>query len=240
MNHFTHAVFAVLCMSALLSGCADVPDPYLGEDEPYVPPVDDDMTPEPETAADVTLTFDHPAELGAMVVSPREALERMQREGPPVFSSRVHGCRKMRYDTLGTVLASRGVDLASEEPTSAGAMYRSADQALGAPNYAGRVPEATELTVASSSRLFDILVQAAPEILANLPSREECFERGAGVTFLDAAGRCSEPGLTCLLGETATPEHVALCNDTISRAATPEEGQRIAVASLLAAQFTCE
>ena len=38
----------------------------------------------------------------------------------------------------------------------------------------------------------------------------------------------------------ATDAHVGLCDDTVARAATPEEGQRIAVASLLAAQLTCE
>src|ERR1044071_3400988 len=41
---------------------------------------------------------------------PFAELERLQREGPPRYASRVHSCPKTRYRTLGNLMASRGVD----------------------------------------------------------------------------------------------------------------------------------
>jgi hypothetical protein len=68
---------------------------------------------------------------------PFAELERLQREGPPRYASRVHSCPKTRYRTLGNLLASRGVDLAataSSAPASctARARSRSAAQLRGA------------------------------------------------------------------------------------------------------------
>src|SRR6185436_9953143 len=95
-------------------------------------------------------------------------LERVQREGPPRYASRVHGCPKMRVLTTGNVLASRGVDLTATQELSAGRIYRTSAGALGAANYAARSRENIDLGVATASKLFDIYVQAAPEIIANL------------------------------------------------------------------------
>lgn len=185
-------------------------------------------------------TFHHPAAIGGSSTTPREAMRRMEEEGPPAYSARVHSCRKVRYGTLGRVLRSRGVDLGSDGELSAGRMWRDGDQALGAPNYGARIGETTEVTVASSSRMFDIFVQAAPEIIAQLPAREECAVAGVGTALFDESGRCTEAGLTCLLGVPATDAHLTVCNDTVRRAPTVDEGQRLAVAALLAAAFTCE
>lgn len=193
------------------------------------------------TAGGILNTFHHPASVdGAASTDPREALARMAAEGPPAYRSRVHGCRKMRYRTIGRMLSGLGVDLSAEGETSAGRLWRSADQALGAPNYAARIPETTEMTTASASRLFDILVQAAPEIIANMPAQERCQVGGAGVSIFEADGTCSADGLTCLLGEPASEEHVALCDAIVERATTPDKGQIIAVASMLSAASTCE
>lgn len=186
-------------------------------------------------------TFDHPAGIGGIrVADAREVLERMEEEGPPAYRARVHGCRKMRYGNLGRVLRELGVNLDAEGESSAGAMYRSADQALGVANYEARIPETTELTTASASRLFDILVQASPEVIANVESSERCRIGDRGVTIFDGAGRCDEEGLTCLLGEPASEEHVALCNQIVDRASSPERGRVLAVASILASMATCE
>jgi len=199
-----------------------------------------DFTPRSGTAGGMINTFHHPAALGGTAVSPRDAMRRMTEEGPPAYTARVHSCRKVRYSTLGRILESRGVDLSAEEEPSAGRMWREADQALAAPNYEGRIGESTDLTVASSSRMFDIFVQAAPEIIANLPTRAECEIGGVGAELFDASGRCQQDGISCLLGEPATPAHVALCNDVVGRAPTPEQGQAIAVAAMMASAFTCE
>src|SRR2546430_2316260 len=76
---------------------------------------------------------------------PWPALDRIEREGPPRYTSRIHSCPKMRYLTLGNVLASRGVDLAATGALSAGAIYRASAGSLAAPNYAQRVRENVEL-----------------------------------------------------------------------------------------------
>ncbi len=185
-------------------------------------------------------TFDHPAAIGGSAVTAREALARMEEEGPPGYTARIHGCRKMPYRTLGRVLAGLGVDLEASDELAAGNMWSGSDQALGAPNYDARIGESTEVTVAVASRTFDIFVQAAPEIIANLPTVERCMVGGVGASVFDSAGRCTRDGLSCLLGEPATDLHVAQCDDVVGRAADPEEGRAIAVAALLSAAHTCE
>jgi hypothetical protein len=168
--------------------------------------------------------------------NPYEELERLQREGPPRYSSRVHGCTKLRYRTLGNVLASRGVALAATGDVSAGRIYRDGAAALGAPSYAGRTRETLALGLATTSKMFDIFVQAAPEMIAAMAARPEC----GGAALFDAAGRCNPDGVSCLLGVPATPAHLQVCEQTIARAADVESGKRLAVAVLAAAAHTCE
>jgi len=191
------------------------------------------------TAGGVDNTFHHPQSIdNVRTADAREVLERMEEEGPPAYRARVHGCRKMRYATVGRMLRDLGVDTAAMD--GAGPMYRAADQALGAPNYGARISETTELTTASASRLFDLLVVAAPEIIENVENEERCQIGGRGVEIFDADGACTEAGLTCLLGQPASSEHIALCDLMVDRASTPETGRVVAVASVLAAAATCE
>jgi hypothetical protein len=146
----------------------------------------------------------------------------------------------MRVATLGNVLASRGVNLAATDALSAGSIYRTSTIALGAANYAARTRENIELGVATASKIFDIYVQAAPEIIANLPARTECQRNGQPAQLFDSSNHCVESGFSCLIGARATPEHLAVCNETVKRAADPESGKRLAVALLAAAAHTCE
>lgn len=171
---------------------------------------------------------------------PWEELEREQREGPPRYASRVHGCPKVRYATLGNLLSSRGVNLASTTPLSAGVLYRDGAGALAAPNYATLERETLEAGVSTTSKLFDIFAMAAPEIIANLPQRAACQRNGTGVRLFDDSGRCVADGISCLIGTPATPQHVEICNQTVARAVDRDAGQRLAVAVLAAAAFTCE
>jgi hypothetical protein len=181
-------------------------------------------------------TFDH----DDTQVDVWELLERLQAEGPPKYTSRVHSCPKIRYATIGRLLASRGVDLGNLADLTAGNLYDTGDQALGAPNYAARVRENAEVTTAGASRLFDIFVAAAPEIIANMPNRPECQIGGVGATMFDASGACSADGISCLLGVPATASHIEVCNLTVQQASSPDIGQRMAVAVLAAAAHTCE
>jgi hypothetical protein len=167
-------------------------------------------------------------------------LDRIEREGPPRFTSRVHSCSKVRYRTLGNMLASRGVNLAATDPLSAGAIYTSSAAALAAPNYLQRVREHVETGLATESKLFDIFVQAAPELIANMPNRPECQKNGVGAKLFDAANQCQLDGISCLIGVPATQTHVDLCNQTVARADDVEHGKQLAVAVLAAAANTCE
>lgn len=192
--------------------------------------------PEGSAAGGEDNTFDHPD----IQVDVWELLERLQAEGPPKYTSRVHSCNKIRYATIGRLLTSRGVDLGNLADLTAGNLYDTGDQALGAPNYGARVRENAEVTTAGASRLFDIFVAAAPEIIANMPSRAECQIGGVGATMFDASNACSPDGISCLIGVPATPSHIELCNLTVQRASDPELGKRMAVAVLAAAAHTCE
>jgi hypothetical protein len=181
-------------------------------------------------------TFDHPDS----EVDVWKLLQQLQEQGPPRFTARVHGCPKIKYDTIGRLLTSRGVDVGSNADLSAGQIYRTSDQALGVANYAARQRENLELTTAAASKLFDIFVQAAPEIIANMPNRPECQIGGVGAVLFNAQNQCDADGITCLIGVPATASHVELCNLTVAKASDVETGKKMAVAALLAAAHTCE
>lgn len=171
---------------------------------------------------------------------PWPQLDRQDREGPPRYYSRVHSCPKLRYSTLGHVLASRGVNITSTTTDSAGQIYAASKASLGGPNYASRTRETIELGVATEAKMFDIFVEAAPEIIANLPNRTECQKNGVGVKLFDAANKCQKDGISCLIGMPATQTHVDVCDLTVSRAGDVEQGKQLAVAVLAAAAHTCE
>jgi len=171
---------------------------------------------------------------------PWPQLDRQEREGPPRYTSRVHSCSKVRYPTLGNLLTSRGVNITATDPLSAGFIYSSNMAGLGGPNYLQRVRENVEIGLATESKIFDIFVQAAPEIIANMATRPECQNNGIGVKLFDASNKCQLDGVSCLIGVPATQTHVDLCNLTVSRADTVEQGKQLAVAVLAAAAHTCE
>jgi hypothetical protein len=211
---------------AALVGCVGT-----GPDDGEAPP------PPGTTVGGEDNTFDHDNNAD---LDPFELLDRLQQEGPPKYSSRVHGCTKLRYRTIGNVLTSRGVDTASTTALSAGDLYNTGRSALGGPNYGARIRENIDITTSGASRLFDIFVQAAPEIIANLSSRPECQIAGVGAQLFNSSNQCMAEGITCLLGVPAAPGHLELCNYAVMHTADVEAGKRIAVASLLAAGHTCE
>ena len=196
---------------------------------------DDNTLPPGTTVGGEDNTFDH----DNSGMDPFELLDRLQQEGPPKYSSRVHACTKPRYRTIGNILASRGVNLAGGGQT-AGGLYQSGYNALGGPNYGARIRENVDVTTSGASRLFDIFVQAAPEIIANLSTRPECQIGGVGVELFNTSNQCSAAGITCLIGVPATAQHLELCNFAITEATDVDSGKRIAVAALLAAAHTCD
>jgi hypothetical protein len=230
----TYTTIRSLILASLVAvGCAsDGTEPPEGPEDPVAPP-----TAPPATTGNEDTTYDHD---NTAAQDPFELLAQMEEEGPPEFSARLHSCPKVKYGTVGRILASRGVNTGSTVELSAGQIYGDADQALGVANYAARISETTDLTTASAAKLFDIFVAAAPEIIAEMPNRPECTVAGVGARMFNDAGQCSPDGISCLIGLPATPGHVELCNQIVNNASTPEQGRVIAVAALAAAAHTCE
>jgi hypothetical protein len=186
------------------------------------------------TAGGMGNTFDHSNDDS----DPFAVLQRIETEGPPEISTRMHSCEKMKFATLGNVLSKLGVNMAATGATSAGLLYKNGSQAMGAPNYGARVPEAIELTTAGATKMFDIFVQAAPEVIAAIPTVAK--KNGAAIAMFDAGGKCTSDGIAFLQGYPATQAQIDLCNNILGSASSAAIGQTLAVATLLAAAHTCE
>jgi len=189
------------------------------------------------TAGGMDSTFDHEKE----EVDPFEVLQRIQDTGAPELSTRMHSCQKLKYATLGNLLTSLGVNLGkTSTPPSAGQLYKGGMQAMGGANYGARVRETIDGTTSGDTKLFDIFIQAAPEVIAAMPNQATCKKAGVGTQMFDAQGKCTADGVACLQGMPATQAQVDLCNTVLTEASTAPIGQAIAVASILAAAHTCE
>lgn len=224
-NHVLLAAAAVIGSGLLAAACTT--------DTTYEGDIDD--PPVTNTAGGSDTTFDHDNN----GYSPWDLIDRLATEGPPKYTSHVHSCSKVRYKTLGNILTSLGVNLAATGQVSAGKLYRDGDNAMGAPNFANRIRENIGVTTSGASREFDIFAAAAPEIIAAMPTLERCMVGGVGAQMFDG-NACRAEGITCLIGTPATAAHIELCNIAITQSSTPEKGKNVAVASLLAASYTCE
>ncbi|MCU1283468.1 MAG: hypothetical protein JWM53_7014 [bacterium] len=186
------------------------------------------------TAGGTGNTFDHSNDDS----DPFAVLQRIQNEGAPEISTRMHSCEKMKFNTVGNVLKQLGVNMAATGATSAAVIYKNGNQAMGAPNYGARVSESIELTTAGATKLFDIFVQAAPEVIAAIPTVAK--KNGTAIQMFDAGGKCTADGIAFLQGAPATQAQVDLCNNILGSASSAAIGQTLAVATLLAAAHTCE
>jgi hypothetical protein len=194
-----------------------------------------DNTPPPgSTSGGEDTTFDHDND----GISVWDVIDRLSKEGPPEYTSKVHSCPKVRYATLGNVLTSLGVNTANVTALSAGQLYRDGFNAMGGPNFANRIRENIGITTSGASREFDIFAAAADEVINAMPTLARC---GTGTALFDATTNdCRADGITCLIGTPAQPAHLDFCNLTVRNASSVAIGKRVAVASMLAAAYTCE
>lgn len=198
--------------------------------------IDTNQPPTNGTSGDEDSTFDHEND----GYSPWELIDRLAKEGPPRYTSKVHGCPKVRYETLGNVLRAVGVDTASTANLSAGQLYTSGFNAMGGPNFQNRIRENIAVTTSGASRMFDIFAAAAPEIITAMPTLARCQTAGTPAEMFDANNQCRADGITCLIGQPAQPAHLDFCNLTVTSASDVTVGKNIAVAAILAAAYTCE
>jgi hypothetical protein len=139
------------------------------------------------------------------------------------------------------VLESLGVNMdATGDPPTAGQLLQAGGGALGAASYDARVGESIVWSASGAAKLFDIFVQAAPEIIANLPNVEQCKVDGVGVAMFDDQNKCNADAIACITGRPATDSHVAVCNTIVTKASSVDKGKRIAVATIMAGALSCE
>jgi len=227
MTHVGYKTILVASLGVLAAGCTSSEIPV--DEEGNTPPPG-------STVGSEDNTFSH----DNTTISPWELVDRLTKEGPPRYTSRVHSCPKVRYRTFGNVLASVGVNVGNNTNLSAGQLYRTGGNAMGAPNFANRIRENIAITTSGASRAFDIFAAAAPEIIAAVPTLERCQINGQPAALFNSLDQCEASGITCIIGVPAQATHLDLCNLTIQRASTPEVGKRLAVAALMAAAYTCE
>jgi hypothetical protein len=133
------------------------------------------------------------------------------------------------------------VDLdATGDPPTAGQLLNGGGTALGQANYAARMGEDIVWTAAGAAKMFDIYVQAAPEIIAAMPNLPQCQIEGVGPNMFEEDGSCNADAVSCLIGRPATADHLAICKDLVDSASSVDNGRNIAVAALLSAAHTCE
>ena len=227
MTRFGYTLTMLLGASLGMIACSDTI-----EDNTQPP---ETLPPDTTSGGDGT-TFDHDNN----GISVWDLIDRLTKEGPPSFSSQMHGCTKMHYATLGNVLTAVGINKANATALSAGALYTTGAPALGAANFAARVRENLAVTTSAASREFDIFASGATEIIAAVPTLARCQVGGVAPVLFDATNQCHAEGIECIIGVPATPGHVELCNLTVQRASTPDIGKRLAVAAMMAAAYTCE
>lgn len=228
-------------------GCAnDPPNTLLLPSEAPVKISDDPTKAIPEKpgaySGDRDNTFDHNAGLGADGArDPFQVLAERQEEGPPEIRTRLHSCQKVQYTAMRTTLESFGVNIdATGDPPTAGQLWKAGGGALGVANYDARVGETLVWSASGAAKLFDIFVQAAPEIIANIAAAPQCQIDGVGPDMFDAEDRCVADAVTCLIGRPATPEHLAVCDSIVEAGSDIDKGKYIAVATLLSAAHSCE
>ena len=207
------------------------------------------ITPGSMTAGNNGNTFDHFNDPGASgQKDPFEIQKEHDAEGTESVRARMHSCSKLSYAALGDFLMSRGVNLnatSSSGPKTAGELYSNGGDTLGAARFDFREGETYFHTTAGATKLFDIFVQAAPEIIANIASVEACKLNGVGKPMFDATtGECVYESLSCIMGRPAKADDLTLCNLMLAQAKDANTDlntkRNITVAAFLSAAHTCE
>jgi hypothetical protein len=162
--------------------------------------------------------------------------------GSPEITSRLHSCGKLSYASLGDLLTSRGLTGGGTRPQTTPAspsgqtIYKqqATAAAFGGANYNGRVPEAPFASTSAMAKMFDIFTMSSYDVVADDWTAPACPD----VKVIGTDGKFTKDGLTCLMGKTATDEHLAIANDAIVK--NPTDGAKIAIAALLSAAHTCQ
>ena len=130
-----------------------------------------------------------------------------------------------------------------------GFLYFNGKDALGVPKLDSRQGEKDEHSTSAAMKLFDIFIQSAAEIIANIadPTKAPaCTLNGKNLPMFDPNdGSCVEESVSCLLGMPASEDHMLLCNLIVQKANVADvtdvtKKRNIAVAVLLSAAHSCQ
>lgn len=191
------------------------------------------------TAGGADGTYDHNNDPAAPTAEGQEPADPAQVKmvGSPEVTSRLHACGKLSYTSLGNILTSRGIGAGQGRPANAQTpqqIYQGAAASFGAPNYPGRQGEAPFASTSAMAKMFDIFTMGSYDVSNAAFTAPAC----PGVKVLDAGGKFTKDGLSCLMGKPARDEHLAIANDAITK--NPTDGAKIAIAALLSAAHTCQ
>jgi hypothetical protein len=242
--------FGIALLGGTFIGCAEQPT-KIGDDSKHEKSGSDPIgNDEPESPGNIPggtvggeeNTFDHMDDESR---DPYEIAKQREEEGSPEVRARLHSCQKLQITAIRNILTDFGVDLdATGDPPTAGQLLNGGGTALGASNYAARMGEDIVWTAAGAAKQFDIFVQAAPEIITNMPNLPHCQVGGSGSDVFSEDGEghvtCNEDAVSCLIGRPATPDHLAICASLVESSSSVENGKNIAVAALLSAAHSCE
>jgi hypothetical protein len=85
------------------------------------------------------------------------------------------------------------------------------------------------------SKQMDIFAIAAAEI-----ANANWTPTGCPGVKMFSGNQFTKEGISCIIGKPARDEHVALANQAVTQAETPDIGKQIAISALLSAAHTCE
>jgi hypothetical protein len=227
-------IVVILAPCTVLVACSAAPDDRLLPGRRAAMATDSESL-----AAGESNMFDHQASgMGSDngYTDPKVKLAQDLLIGSPDTVARLHGTTKIRYAALGTMLSGWGVNTASKTANSAGALYTGGSSALGAPNFANRVPEQTIPSTSSLAKEFDIFAAASSEIVTAFGTSTRC----QGLTLVDANNQFNADAISCLIGKPAKADHLTLANKCVGEASTPQIGVQIAVTTMLSAAHTSE
>lgn len=222
--------FAAVSTALALAGCGDATDQLKpGAGSAYA------NDPNATAGGDESSTFNHSNDpLGASDAprtDPQQRALENSAAGGAVASARMHTCGKLSLRAMTSMLKTRGASTQNQALTT----NTTNAAALGAPNYNGRIPEAAFSSTSALGKAFDIYMITSADIVKPDWAPTAC----PGVKLLEG-GKFTKDGVSCLIGKPAKAEHMALADDLVAQADNPTDGQRIAVAALLAAAHTCE
>ena len=96
------------------------------------------------------------------------------------------------------------------------------------------MPESIELTTAGATKLFDIIVQAAPEIIAAMPKATACMTAGVPAALFGTRTASARRTDRCLQGATRRRRRSSTCCNNVADVGFDAAiGQTLAVATLM-------